>query len=62
MTSMRYIHKKTGNMYYVIYDNVIDCNNNRTVETVNIVYQDSKGNIFVRESLEFHEKFVRKED
>ena len=54
-------HKKTGNIYAVLYDKAIECTNGR--EDINYtVYtnvNDMNGKIFVRETNEFYQKFER---
>lgn len=48
-------HKKTGNKYQVIVNEAIDCTNVRDGTPVVIYYRD--GMFFVREKVEFFEKF-----
>lgn len=50
------IHKKTGNKYYIIQENIIDATNSRDGETV-ILYENEQGMKFVRETNEFWNKF-----
>lgn len=51
----RAVHKKTGNIYYVMYDAAIDCTNERDGQRV-VVYT-REGIVFVREYNEFIKKF-----
>lgn len=50
------VHKKTGNEYDVINDNVIDCTNAHG--DMRMVLYTREGMLFVREKKEFEEKFV----
>ena len=57
-------HKKTGNLYVVIYDEAIECTNGRedidyTVYTSIDNIKDMNGKIFVRQTNEFYKKFER---
>jgi len=59
-------HKKTGNLYVVIYDEAIECTNGRedidyTVYTKLDDVKDMNGKIFVRQTNEFYKKFERVE-
>ena len=49
------VHKKTGNIYYVV-DYVTNCTNKNDGEEM-VLYKNQIGYIFVRESEEFWEKF-----
>lgn len=48
-------HKKTGNYYYKINNEVIDCTNSRDGTPAVVYYREGK--LFVREKQEFEEKF-----
>ena len=50
------IHKKTGNKYFVLHDNVIECTNGRE-ELKYVIYENAHGMKFCREQNEFNEKF-----
>lgn len=50
-----FIHKKTGNVYYVLAENVIDATNSRVGNRVVLYGRDNK--LFVRDAEEFYEKF-----
>jgi len=57
-------HKKTGNIYVVLYDEAIECTNGRedigyTVYTSINDVKDMNGKIFVRQTNEFYQKFER---
>ena len=57
-------HKKTGNIYVVIYDEAIECTNGRenidyTVYTSINDIKDMSGKIFVRQTNEFYQKFEK---
>jgi hypothetical protein len=50
-------HKKTGNLYYVLMENVIECTNGRE-EIKYVVYMSAHtGMKFCREAKEFYQKF-----
>lgn len=51
----RAIHKKTGNIYHVLNDNVIECTNGR--EDIRYVVYYREGKTFCREYNEFIKKF-----
>lgn len=53
----RYIHNKTGNVYYVLSAAAIDCTNSRDGTSV-VIYTDGK-HMFVREHDEFLKKFTK---
>ena len=53
-----YTHNKTGNTYYVLTQNVIECTNGRE-EKKYTIYVNDKGQLFCRESAEFDQKFTR---
>lgn len=50
-------HKKTGNSYLAAVHTAIECTNGRE-EKEYVVYFNLKGQMFVREATEFHEKFT----
>lgn len=50
-----FVHTKTGNIYYLVADNVIDCTNSRDNTTCVLYTRDGK--LFVRERNEFYNKF-----
>jgi len=52
-----YIHNKTGNVYTMVAE-AIDATNSRDGLIV-IIYQNKKGEFFVREKSEFLQKFTR---
>lgn len=56
--TVSYIHKKTGNKYSVISAAALDCTNSRDGLAV-VVYTDNCGHIYVRELVEFTQKFDR---
>ena len=49
-------HKKTGNFYWIIAEDVIECTNGRE-ELLYVVYENFDGKLFCREKKEFWEKF-----
>ena len=51
----RGVHNKTGNIYYIITDNAIECTNGR--EDIRMVVYTRDGLIFTREYNEFIKKF-----
>lgn len=53
---IRYIHKKTGNIYFLLNDNLIECTNGRE-EKKYCLYANLEGTLFVRECGEFYQKF-----
>ena len=53
---IRYIHKKTGNIYFLLNDNLIECTNGRE-EKKYCLYANLEGVLFVRERDEFYQKF-----
>lgn len=57
---IRFIHKKTGNMYFLLNDDLIECTNGRE-EKKYCLYANKKGMIFVRERDEFYQKFEKYE-
>lgn len=54
-TGVAFVHKKTGNIYHVLSQGVIDATNLRDGNGVVLYGKD--GQLFVRDSEEFHEKF-----
>lgn len=50
------VHKKTGNEYSIISEEVINCTNAQDEQQM--VLYTRKGMLFVREKEEFEEKFV----
>lgn len=52
------LHKKTGNIYYVLKDNVINCTN-KASDCLMVLYMNTDGKLFCREEAEFWEKFER---
>lgn len=57
---IRCIHKKTGNMYILLNDDLIECTNGRE-EKVYCLYVNLEGMAFVRERDEFYQKFEKYE-
>lgn len=57
---IRFIHKKTGNMYLLLNDDLIECTNGRE-EKKYCLYANLEGMIFVREHDEFYQKFEKYE-
>ena len=55
---IRFTHKKTGNMYFLLNDDLIECTNGRE-EKKYCLYANKKGMIFVRERDEFYQKFEK---
>ena len=55
---IRFIHKKTGNMYFLLNDYLIECTNGR-VEKKYCLYVNIEGMVFVRERDEFYQKFEK---
>lgn len=50
-----FVHKKTGNIYYVLFENVLDATNARPGNKVVLYSKDDL--LFVRDAEEFFEKF-----
>lgn len=48
-------HKKTGNIYTVIFDEVTECTNGR--EDIDYIVYTNGDKIFVRQANEFYTKF-----
>lgn len=57
---IRCIHKKTGNMYLLLNDDLIECTNGRE-EKKYCMYVNQEGMVFVRERDEFYQKFEKYE-
>ena len=59
MYSKKFRHNKTGNIYEVIREDIINCTNANS-EQIMVLYQNPniKDKIFVREKVEFYEKFT----
>ena len=57
----KYIHNKTGNIYELIRDDVINCTNANDHQTM-VLYKNPQypDLLFVREKAEFHQKFTKK--
>lgn len=52
-------HNKTGNIYYVIVEDIIECTNGRE-DKVYVVYMSAHtGQKFCRERDEFYQKFTK---
>lgn len=51
-------HLKTGNMYFIVADNVLECTNGRE-DIPYVVYQNSEGMLFCREREQFWQKFEK---
>ncbi len=52
----KYLHLKTGHIYWVIEKVAINCTN-KDNGTIMVVYRNNQGMFFVREAIEFNEKF-----
>ena len=50
-------HKKTGNLYTVLYDEAIECTNGR--EGIDYTVYTNGDKIFVRQTNEFYKNFER---
>ena len=55
----KYMHLKTGNMYDVLLENVIECTNGREGKCY-VLYSNDENMWFCREFEEFHKKFKKK--
>lgn len=55
---IRFTHKKTGNTYFLLNDELIECTNGREDKKY-CLYANKKGMIFVRERDEFYQKFEK---
>lgn len=51
------IHKKTGNTYFLLNDELIECTNGREDKKY-CLYVNLEGMVFVREHDEFYQKFT----
>lgn len=51
------IHKKTGNTYFLLNDDLIECTNGREDKKY-CLYVNLEGMVFVREHDEFYQKFT----
>ncbi len=58
MSSKKFKHIKTGNIYEMLRDDVINCTNANS-EEIMVLYinEQHKDKIFVREKNEFYQKF-----
>lgn len=54
------IHKKTGNIYFLLNDELIECTNGREDKKY-CLYVSLGGMVFVREADEFYQKFEKYE-
>lgn len=54
------VHKKTGNMYILLNDDLIECTNGREDKKY-CLYANLEGMVFVREHDEFYQKFEKYE-
>lgn len=50
-------HKKTGNIYYLIKADVIECTNGREDKKYAVYMSAHNGLVFCREADEFYQKF-----
>lgn len=53
-----FIHKKTGNMYILLNDDLIECTNGREDKKY-CLYVNLEGMVFIREHDEFYQKFEK---
>lgn len=53
-----FTHNKTGNIYILLNDQLIECTNGRE-EKKYCLYANKEGKIFVREHDEFYNKFTK---
>lgn len=53
-----FTHNKTGNIYILLNDDLIECTNGRE-EKKYCLYANQEGKIFVRERDEFYDKFTQ---
>ena len=51
------IHKKTGNTYFLLNDELIECTNGREDKKY-CLYVNLEGMVFIREHDEFYQKFT----
>lgn len=54
----RVIHKKTGNIYFVVHRGVIECTNGREDKRY-VIYKNHSEQLFCREEKEFDQKFTK---
>ena len=54
----QFTHKKTGNTYFLLNDELIECTNGREDKKY-CLYVSSAGMVFVREADEFYQKFEK---
>ena len=54
----QFTHKKTGNTYFLLNDELIECTNGREDKKY-CLYVSLAGMVFVREREEFYQKFTR---
>lgn len=52
-------HKKTGNLYIILYDKAIECTNGREDINYTVYTSINNGKVFVRQTNEFYQKFER---
>ena len=54
----QFTHKKTGNTYFLLNDELIECTNGREDKKY-CLYASLAGMVFVREANEFYQKFEK---
>lgn len=54
----KFFHNKTGNIYILLNDDLIECTNGREDKKY-CLYVNLEGMVFVREHDEFYQKFTR---
>lgn len=54
----QFIHKKTGNTYFLLNDELIECTNGREDKKY-CLYVNLEGMVFIREHDEFYQKFEK---
>lgn len=52
------VHNKTGNFYKILDSTVINTTNAAGGDVVMILYQNQSGQLFVRDDIEFRDKFT----
>ena len=52
------VHNKTGNFYKILDSTVINTTNAAGGDVVMILYQNQSGQLFVRDDIEFWDKFT----
>lgn len=52
------VHNKTGNFYKILDSTVINTTNAAGGDVVMILYQSQSGQLFVRDDIEFWDKFT----